>query len=192
MAETNHQLPYKILGTRLRVMREKLQESLAEVSGAVEIEPDMLTLIEQGKDRPSEDILLLLISHFAVKEDEATKLWELAGYDQSDTGTISMSANEFGDIKNTVMVMPIDARIVYTDMAHIMVNEHGVVMNFMQTGGPDNQPLAVGRLGMSREHAKSVLELLQKTLEHTEPKPQKALPESKSKQDADSKKSENK
>ena len=164
MADTNQEYPYKTLGTRLKGMREHKRESLAEVAGSVEIEVDNLSAFELGSDRPTEDILLLLISHFAVKEDEATKLWELAGYDQSDTGTINLTSDEQGIIKNAVMVMPVDARIVYTDMAHVMVNDHGVVMNFMQTGGPNNQPLVVSRLGMSREHAQSLLELLQKTL----------------------------
>lgn len=181
MADTNQENPYKTLGARLKGMREQLRESLAEVAGSVEIEVNDLTAFEQGADRPTEDILLLLISHFAVKEDEATKLWELAGYDQSDTGIVNIANDPEGIIRNSVMVMPVDARIVYTDMAHVMVNNHGVVMNFMQTSGPNNQPLVVSRLGMSREHAESLLELLQKTLSQSEAEEPKALPESKAK-----------
>lgn len=175
MADTNHDYPYKILGARLRGMRERLRESVAEVSGAVEIELDALTDFEQGKARPTEDILLLLISHFAVKEDEATKIWQLAGYEK-DNSTTSMSTDDLNGLKNAVMVMPLDARISYTDMAHVVVNQHGVVLNFMQTAGPNNQPLVISRLGMSREHAQSLVELLQKTLAGTEPRPQQALP----------------
>lgn len=181
MADTNREQPYKTLGARLKGMREHLRETLAEVSGAVEIEIDNLSAFEQGADRPSEDILLLLISHFAVKEDEATKLWELAGYDQSDTGSINIANDPDGVIKNSVVVMPVDARISYTDMAHVMINDHGVVMNFMQTGGPNNQPLVISRLGMSREHAQSILELLQKTLAVQETESQKSLPSPKAK-----------
>lgn len=175
MAEINREFPYKTLGARLRGIREKLRESLAEVSGAVEIELDTLTEVEQGKHRPSEDILLLLISHFALKEDEATKLWELAGYEKVDDAT-AMSIDESGDIRNSVMVMPVDVRIAYTDMAHVVANQHGVVVNFMQTNGPGNQPLVVSRLGMSREHAKSLVELLQRTLAGVEQPVQQALP----------------
>ena len=178
MADTNQEFPYKTLGARLKGMRERVRESLAEVAGSVEIEVDNLSAIERGTDRPSEDILLLLISHFAVKEDEATKLWELAEYAQNDTGIASLVNDPEGVIKNSVMVMPVDARVMYTDMAHVVVNNHGVVMNFMQTSGPNNQPLAVSRLGMSHEHAKSLLELLQKTLSQqaAESDSQKALP----------------
>lgn len=175
MADTNGNFPYKTLGARLKGMREKLRESLAEVSGAVEIELDALTEIEQGTHRPSEDILLLLISHFALKEDEATKLWELAGYEKIDDAT-AMSIDESGDVRNSVMVMPVDVRIAYTDMAHVVANQHGVVVNFMQTNGPGNQPLVVSRLGMSREHAKSLMELLQRTLAGVEQPQQQALP----------------
>lgn len=166
--------PFAHLGQHLKQLREARTESLAEVSGAVEIDIEQLSLYEQGKDRPSEEILLLLISHFATKEDEAMKLWEMAGYvdhKQPD----NMMNDDQGDLQNTIMVMPSDARISYTDMVHVMVNNYGVVINFMQGAGPNNQPLAVARLGMSKEHAKSVLEVLKRTLESSEPK---ALPPS--------------
>lgn len=175
MADTNQEFPYKPLGSRLRGMRERHRESLAEVSGAVEIELDALTAIEQGAHRPSEDILLLLISHFGVKEDEATSLWNLAGYEKDGT-MFGMSADEFGTIKNGVMVLPLDLRISYTDMAHVIVNNHGVVLNFMQSNGLNNQPMVVSRLGMSREHAESIVELLQHALSGSDEKSIRALP----------------
>lgn len=186
MADMKQDFPYKNLGARLKGARQKLHESLADVSGAVEIEPTALSEIEQGTDRPSEDILLLLISHFAIKEDEATKLWELAGYEQTDTGTISMSADAIGDIKNAVII-PLDTRISYTDMAHVVVNDHGVVLNFMQTAGPGSQPLTISRLGMSREHAQSVIELLQKTLAEHNSHQTKSLPQPAAEQDIEQK-----
>lgn len=186
MADVNQEYPYKMLGGRLKGMREKHRESVAEVSGAVEIEVDTLAAIERGADRPSEDILLLLISHFAVKEDEASKLWELAGYDKSETSITSMTIDELGSMKNTIMVMPMDVRVSYTDMAHVVVNDHGVVLNFMQTSGPNNQPLVVSRLGMSREHAETVIDLLQKTLaQHKQQSNKKALPPPKADKNSD-------
>lgn len=145
-----------------------MHETLAEVSGAVEIEINDLASFELGKKRPEEDILLLLISHFGAKDDEAVKLWELAGYNMSKIPGTNMQNDSDGHVKQGVVVMPSDARIVYTDMVHVMVNNYGVVMNFMQGSGPNMQPLAVARVGMSREHAKSVLEVLKNTLEQAE------------------------
>lgn len=162
--------PFRSLGDQLRSLREARTESLAEVSGAVEIEIETLAAYEKGKSRPEEEILLLLISHFATKDDEATKLWQLAGYDQDQLPASNMMNDEQGAVQPSVMVMPADARIAYTDMVHVMANNYGVVMNFMQGAGPGNQPLAVARIGMSKEHARSVLEVLQKTLAASEPK----------------------
>jgi len=155
----NKEYPYKSLGTLLRRMREKKQETLAEVSGAVEIDAEQLTEIERGIKRPSEDILLLLISYFSVPEEDVDKLWELAGYDRSHTGLDASHENS-----QQIMVLPMDARVVYTDMAHVVANKYGVTMNFMQSMGLNGKPLAVARVGMSREHAQRMLELLQKAL----------------------------
>lgn len=165
MSETNREFPYKPLGSRLKRVREKLQESLAEASGAVEIELDALNRIEQGKERPSEDILLLLISHFALKEDEATNLWDLAEYDKHDLPVVNMVNDQEGGA--SILAASSDVRINYTDMIHVTLNKYGVVLNFMQSNGPGGQPLIISRVGMSREHANSVLETLQKTLDIT-------------------------
>jgi hypothetical protein len=69
------------------------------------------------------------------------------------------------------MITPIDNRIIYTDTVHVMVNNYGVVMNFMQTSGSNNQPVTVSRIGMSREHAESVLQVLKRTLTESENAP---------------------
>lgn len=155
--------PFEPLGKLLRRLRVSRQESLAEVSGAVEIDIDTLNDFESGSTRPNEDILMLLISHFDIKEGEAEKLWDLAGYDKTvQSAAVADATNQM------VMVTPEDLKIVYTDMVHVAVNRYGVIMNFMQgTGG---QPLAIARVGMSREHAQNVLEILQKSLQSPQPK----------------------
>ncbi|HSX44198.1 MAG TPA: helix-turn-helix domain-containing protein [Candidatus Saccharimonadales bacterium] len=171
--------PFKSLGNRIKQARQKSKESLAEVSGAVEIDTEVLDKIEQGEQRPTEEILLLLISHLNVQDDEATSLWEMAAYDK-----INDNGDQVEQIKQTALSLPMDIRIVYTDMVHVMVNDYGVVMNFMQNGGPNNQPLAVGRVGMSKEHAQSVLQVLQQTLAQADQKPaQKHLPSPKTRKE---------
>lgn len=170
MSDANKDLPFQSLGGQLKQLREKRQESLAEVSGAVEIDPDVLQAYEQGAERPGEDILLLLISHFATKDEIATKLWNLAGYDQEELPTQQLANSVNESIRNGAVTMASNAPVVYTDMVHVMVNNYGVVMNFMQTAGNSNQAQAIARIGMSKEHAQSVLEILQKTLALSDPK----------------------
>ncbi len=172
--------PFQALGGRLKSTRENRRETLAEVSGAVEIDIETLERIEQGLERPSEDILMLLISHFGLKDSEAEKLWDLAGFGKRDQAN-DLTGDDISG-KTFMMMVPMDPRIVYSDIAHVSANKFGVVVNFMQTGGMNNQPLAVARIGMSREHAESVIELLQNALaQSSQPAQKKSLPAPKSK-----------
>ena len=163
----NEQTPnkFKTLGKQLKALRDQVNETLAEASGAVEIDVKQLASYELGHSRPSEDVLLLLISHFGAKDDEAVRLWELAGYSM---GKIPISRMTSEDIQITGSLTQFDNRVLFTDIVDITVNNYGVVMNFMQSGGPTNVPSAVARVGMSREHAQSVLQILQMTLAQTE------------------------
>lgn len=153
---------WKNLGKQLKVLRTRAKESLAEASGAVEIDVKQLASFELGQARPSEDVLMLLISHFNAKDDEAVRLWEMAGYGNSGGGpTQALEIN----VTNTDAV---DNKILFTDVVDVTVNNYGVVMNFMQGAGPNKEPNSIARVGMSREHAKSVLQILQLTLSQTE------------------------
>jgi hypothetical protein len=156
--------PFSSLGNALRALRLMRKESILEVSSAVEVTGERLALFENGELRPSEDVLELLISHYCIGEHEADKLWELAGYKRHDDTSQVQTQQAF-------MITPIDNRIIYTDTVHVMVNNYGVVMNFMQTSGSNNQPVTVSRIGMSREHAESVLQVLKRTLTESENTP---------------------
>lgn len=167
MGEHTQQFPHKTLGTYLRQRREAIHESMAEVSGAVEIDQEMLSKIEQGMLLPSEDILLLLISHLSIPDDEAVKLWDLAGYEQPKKS--SNDSRDKDDAKQMFMVIPFDNRVLYTDDLQINTTKNGVVLNFMQSGNTD--PTTIARIGMSREYAKTMLEFLKTSLEYKAPTP---------------------
>lgn len=167
--------PYKKLGFRLKRLRESMHESLDEVSGAVEIDSDKLAKIEQGEHCPSEDVLLLLISHFDPKEEEAVQLWELAGYDQAN-----MSGNSDDPVPNKpiVMLLQPDSRIMYSDMVNVVTSQQGVVMNFLQAQG-NAQATPIARVGMSQEQAMRVFEALGHSLKRAHQQPPRFLPEPK-------------
>lgn len=156
--------PYRPLGRELKELRTRANESLAEASGAVEIDVRELANYELGKSRPNEDVLLLLISHFGAGDDEAVRLWEMAGYGRDRPPASQQNMNS--DLM-TNRPAATDSRIVFTDIVDIAVNNYGVVMNFMQSG-PANTSQPVAKVGMSREHAKSILRILQATLARTE------------------------
>lgn len=158
--------PFKMFGSKLRQIRTKAKESIVDVSGAVETDVALLEAVEAGTSQPSEDLVLLLISHFALKEDDALRLWELAGYSQDKTGIASVSADADGTVQKAYVTAG-DVRILYTDMVHVKSNRHGVVINFLQSLGSDDHTIAVSRIGMSHAHAESLLEVLKQTLDET-------------------------
>lgn len=161
--------PYKNIGDRLRQWRQKMHESIAEVSGAVEIDSEQLKKIETGIELPSEDILLLLISHLDIEENAAAQILEQAGYVRPQNGTSGLPGLSNMDeqiIKQTLMIIPFDNRILYSDSVNISATPDGVVMDFLQTTS-NPQPATVSRIGMSLDHAarmhKVLTEILSKT-----------------------------
>lgn len=153
--------PYQQLGSKLRKLREGRHESLAEVSGAVEIDETQLDEIEAGGTRPSEDILVLLINHFDLPDTEADRLMRLAGYDdQYDDDSERSSA----DPRSQAMMIMLDPRVLYSDSVEVVANPQGIVLNFAQANGIGGQPLTISRIGMSREEAKVVMGLLHQVL----------------------------
>ena len=161
--------PFKKLGDRLRSIRQKLHESVAEVSGAVEIDEPVLQRIEQGHERPAEDILLLLINHFGMKDDEAATLWQLAGYDQPRPQHDHDNNDEGNNNRSAILVMAIDPRVIYSDGVQVTAGSNGVTMSFSQASGTPNS-LTTAKIGMSREQAYAVVRTLQDALSRSEPR----------------------
>lgn len=159
------QAPYQYLGERLKLLREGNNESLADVSGAVEIAPTDLEQFEAGRDRPSEDILLLLFSHFDVESLHAAELWKLAGYHGRPDGADEPEAQpNFPHDNHHAMMIMVDPRIMYSDGVEVIAGNRGVVVNFSQVNGPDGKPLTVSRIGMSRVQAEQLMGILHQVL----------------------------
>jgi transcriptional regulator with XRE-family HTH domain len=158
------EIPYITLGSHLKYVREQSRQSLSEVSGAVEIGEDQLERIEAGQERPSEDILLLLISHFGVQDREAVQLWELAEYesDMPDDIRSDHPSTESGN-KPVVMLLAVDVRTMYSDGLEVTVNPAGVTLNFTQSVN-QSQTAPVSRVGMSHKQAEQVIHTMQQAL----------------------------
>lgn len=159
---SKEKLPFMGLGNHLKYLREQSHQTISEVSGAVEIDENILSNIEAGKMRPDEEILLLLISHFNIQDREAVQLWELADYDSEIPEKIKQE-NDLSKQKPVVMLLAPDGRTIYSDGVEIITNNAGVTLNFTQMQNPD-QTSSVARVGMSFEQAHEVLKTLEKAL----------------------------
>lgn len=140
---------------------------MADVSGAVEIEEKVLSRIEDGHIRPSEDILMLLISHFNMQDDEAAGLWQLAGYEPPREH--DHDRDDSKNDRNTILVMAVDPRVIYSDRLQVNASPTGVILAFSQNNGTPNG-LVTAKIGMSREQAHNVVRVLQDALNFSEPR----------------------
>jgi transcriptional regulator with XRE-family HTH domain len=151
--------PYEKLGQQLKQYRQSNQESLAEVSGAVEVDEHILERFEAGIDRPDEEILNLLINHFQLKENTANQLWDLAGYGSSFPEDAIIIEEAMAAAKQLIMVLATDNRALYSDGVSIDCNKTGIQMTFTQTIG-QNKVIQLSKLGMSYEQAEEVIKAL--------------------------------
>jgi hypothetical protein len=142
---------------------------VAEVSGAVEIDEPAMLRIEQGRERPAEDILLLLINHFGMHEDEAAGLWQLAGYDQPRSHDHHDFSEDNNSNRSAILVMAVDPRVIYSDGVQVTASNNGVTVSFSQASGTPNA-LTTAKIGMSREQAYAVIRTLQDALSRSEPR----------------------
>lgn len=152
--------PFITLGRHLKYVREQLHLNVDEVSGAVEIDSDALERIEAGRERPSEDILLLLISHYGVQEQQAVQLWGLAEYDDAAPEQLRADADMPAGQK-VVMLLALDTRTMYSDGVEVDIDKAGVTLTFTQASGKD-QKAPVARVGMSTEQAAEVMRAMQR------------------------------
>lgn len=163
LIDMNEAAPFVSLGKHLKYVRENSKQSLAEVSGAVEIDENTLTKIEAGVERPSEDILLLLISHFEVKDQEALNLWQLADYDSDLPDQMRPEVDIIPGGARVVMLMAVDMRTMYSDGLEVSLSDAGLTLQFTQSSGK-KQPNPVSRIGMSYDQAEKVLKQLEQAL----------------------------
>jgi transcriptional regulator with XRE-family HTH domain len=156
--------PFAKFGATLKKMRLSAKDTIDGLSEALELDRRVYSLIEKGTLQPAEDVVTMILSKYKVEEAEALDIWELAGYNEVESDKEVYIENTIVKTQ-PIMVLPQDLRIVYTDMVHIVVNNYGLTINFMQGGGNGNSPLAVARIGMSIEHAKSVANVINDTLD---------------------------
>jgi len=156
--------PYYLLGYKIRDIREKNNQTIDQVAGAVEVDKEQLIKFEDGLNLPDEDILLLLISHFDLKNDEARKIWQLAGYETAEDNFNPESIT--GNIQQpTIVIVPFDNKIIYSDLVQVTANNYGLVLSFMQASQTKNtQPQFVSRVGISKEHARDIIKMLDEAL----------------------------
>lgn len=145
-------------------------KSITETARELGIDRTYLSRLENGHERSSNLLLNQLISHLSLSEEEAIELSYLAGY-RGESLVVGKEVKSVapdvvkGENSTQVQVNVSDKTpILYTDSVFLTSNQYGLVFNVAQNMGQNNQQVVVARVGMSREHAKALLEVLGKHL----------------------------
>ncbi|MEX2014955.1 MAG: hypothetical protein WD885_03380 [Candidatus Saccharimonadales bacterium] len=171
--------PYRAFGAKIKHFRQQWKQSVSDVSGTLEIDEIFLKDMESGKVLPNENQLDMIINHFLLTNEQADELRSLTQMQNDQNAENLIGGVEDMLMKQLVMYMPVDQRVIYTDGMNVTVNRHGVVLQFTQNTGANEKTKSniVCQVGMSREHAEKVVQVLKKTLsEHDKNHKPKYLP----------------
>jgi transcriptional regulator with XRE-family HTH domain len=167
-----------VLGQELRSMRNSASESLLDTAKALGVDRTHLNKIELGSYKPSKKLLDEILAHFSVEGVKASQLRDLlkhgkvehvviGGFKEGDKGM----NNELQTVQqpNQVTVDPSKVQVVYTDSTIVSSSDYGLVLDVAQTvtGNPQQQ-FVVARIGMSFDHAKRLLEVINDHLQKHE------------------------
>jgi len=157
----------KKLGQKLKSYRQSANKDIKDIAEAIESDTITITKIESGQHSLDEETLALLISHFKLDESQATELWKMAGYEAIELDgidEINIEQTQKIDKKQIRISLPSDVKVLYSDMAQVISNEYGVVLQFIQTA-PGNNAIVISRIGMSSKHAQSFAKMLQQNID---------------------------
>lgn len=170
---------YKDFGNKLREIRSRKGENITTSAKATNIDRSHLSKLENGHERPSIGVLNNLICHYSLSRAEAVMLSNLAGFfgegliveELGRKEDVKIEENKIPQTGNNLPAGGVQVNmngnisILYTDSVFVTTNQYGLVFDFAQSMGPTNQQNIVARMGMSKEHARALLRVLQKKLE---------------------------
>lgn len=188
----------KKIGIKIRTIRKKAGFSAKKLARKLSVDPSYISKIEKGTEKPSKDLLIRLMLVLNLDTDSTIELWNLAGFREppitnrsyedkpkikssvktKHEGVISVKSNgdsvvKMTDRKPKTGTLKVDSKqfIIYTDLAIVNSNPHGLVINFAQTvaGSPTDATVAA-RIGMSIEHAESLAKALVSNVNKTKSK----------------------
>lgn len=157
----------KELGVALKAYRVAAEESVSDLAEAIELSEDVIKRTETGLQKPSLEMIELIGRHYSLREPEISRLVELAGHSAEDF-SFDLAPADIDLRKLSEDYDVLFAPVLYTDMVNVVSNHHGVTINFVQKGNGEDKPVVISRVGMSHEHAKSILKVLAESIKRAE------------------------
>ncbi len=166
-----------LLGKKIREIRKKSGKSITETATSIDVGRSYLSRLENGYEKvPSQKVIRNLIDHFSLsKSEEAELLWLASHFQESKVKTERKEVSKVGENKtqktdqeNRLQInIPDNMQVLYSDSVWVTSSRWGIVLDFAQSVGPTNRQNVVSRVGMSKEHAQAMFDVLKKKLKKT-------------------------
>ncbi len=163
----------KTFGNKIRAYRKKNGETITQAANTMGIGRSYLSKLEHSHEQPSQKVLSDLISHYSLSRVEAIRLSSLAGYEGGVVAAnpiqrkevFKMTKKQIPEKKDFKEVkVPDNIQVLYSDSVFVTSSQWGIVFDFAQNVGPTNRQNVVARIGMSKEHARALMNVIQKRL----------------------------
>lgn len=158
--------------TFLQEKRKELGYSVRQLAKLTGVNYSLYSKFENGLRNPTDIQLSRLAERLGVDKE---KLMRLAG--RLDEQKTTVKSIKTGDVlgkrgakfpmsrgtekeNNINIAVPPNTPVLYTDSVYLTVSPYGVVLNFAQHLGSTNQQNIVSRVGMSKIHARILVERL--------------------------------
>jgi len=167
-------------GREISYYRKIKGVSIKDTAGAIGIDRTYLSRIENGHEKPSKELFWKIVNFFDLTDDRNVVM-NLANQiglipevaygrrevqtDMKDQMKPETGIQELKEVK--VTVDPAKSAVLYTDSVFVTRSQYGLVFDFAQAMGSSNEHMIVSRIGMSEEHAKALLKVLESKLKES-------------------------
>lgn len=149
----------------IRRLRLSRGWTATQAADKLDITPQHLSRIENGKQKPSESLLERMISLYDIPGEDADLLRRRAGtITDSDLPQLSQAGSLMpGQQPEQVSTIKVDALktpVLYTNVLFVSSDEFGITIDAGSRVGPTNEVQIVARIGFSLAHGKKIQEAL--------------------------------
>ncbi len=163
------------IGKALRTLRKSHGESLASLSSAIEVDRAYLNKIELDKITPSPKLLNKILVHYLVEGNDALRFKQLAGHipylvdvnEGRKEDAYMPEGNQMVQNAPQISINPMQTPVLFTDSTFVSSSDYGLILDIAQTVGGQQHNI-VSRIGMSFDHAKKLVEVIQDHIEKNE------------------------
>lgn len=149
------------VGKKIREFRMRNNDTLVELAKFLNMDVGNLSKVETGKRGLPPETLNKIADKYKLSPDDRTQLFVASGYSRGGEGVYkNMNQEENRQVKTQNFNVPNNLPVLFSDSIGLTSSKFGLVFDFGQRVGPTDQVNIVARIGLSKEHAEALIQVL--------------------------------